>query len=271
MLKDAQSWMWVPLAVKGRVIAVIGLAHPKQGYFKSHHADMAMTLANQAAITLVNAELFEDAQSLAILQERQRLARNLHDAVNQSLFSAGLIAEVLPDLWEQDQDDARRSLEDLRNLTRGAIAEMRMLVSELRPLALINNNLRDLLHQLADAFTGRTNIPVTVTITGEDILSSNVQVVAYRICQEGLNNIAKHAAASHVKIKLKYTASKVDMQIQDDGCGFNSNLSVPGHYGLSMMNERAEAVGAKLEIMSRPGKGTAIIFRWQETSKQENA
>jgi len=270
MFKEARSWTWVPLAVKGRIIAVIGLAHSDQDYFTARHADMAMTLANQAAITLVNAELFEDAQSLAILQERQRLARNLHDAVNQSLFSAGLIAEVLPALWEQDQEDARRSLEDLRNLTRGAIAEMRMLVSELRPLALIDNNLSDLLHQLADAFTGRTNIHVAVTMTGEDMLSSNMQVVVYRICQEGLNNIAKHAAASRVKIKLQFTAGKVDMHIQDNGRGFDSNLSLPGHYGLSMMNERAEAIGAKLEIMSRPGKGTAIIFRWQETSKQES-
>ena len=271
MLKGAQSWMWVPLVVKGRIIAVIGLAHAERGYFKAHHADMAMTLANQAAITLVNAELFEDAQSLAILQERQRLARNLHDAVNQSLFSAGLIAEVLPALWEQDQEDARNSLEDLRHLTRGAIAEMRMLVSELRPLALIDNNLSDLLHQLADAFTGRTNIRVDITITGEDILSSDVQVAVYRICQEGLNNIAKHAAASRVKIKLHYTAGKVDMHIQDNGRGFAPNLSVPGHYGLSMMNERAEAVGAKLEIMSRPVKGTAIIFRWQETSAEKES
>jgi PAS domain S-box-containing protein len=271
MLKDARSWMWVPLAVKGRVIAVIGLAHSEQDYFKARHADMAMTLANQAAITLVNAELFEDAQALAILQERQRLARNLHDAVNQSLFSAGLIAEVLPGLWEQDQEDARRSLEDLRNLTRGAIAEMRMLVSELRPLALIDGNLSDLLHQLADAFTGRTNIHVALTITGEDILISQVQVVVYRICQEGLNNIAKHAAASRVKIKLQYTAGKVDMHIQDNGRGFDSNLSLPGHYGLSMMYERAETIGAKLEIMSKPGKGTEISLHWQETPKQENA
>ena len=178
---------------------------------------------------------------------------------------------MLPALWEQDQEDARRSLEDLRNLTRGAIAEMRMLVSELRPLALIDNNLSDLLHQLADAFTGRTNIRATVTITGEDILNSNVQVVVYRICQEGLNNIAKHAAASRVKLKLQYSAGKVDMHIQDNGRGFDSNLSLPGHYGISMMNERAEAIGAKLEIMSRPGKGTALIFRWQDTSKQENA
>ena len=148
---------------------------------------------------------------------------------------------------------------------------MRMLVSELRPLALIDNNLSDLLHQLADAFTGRTNIRVDITITGEDILSSDVQVAVYRICQEGLNNIAKHAAASRVKIKLHYAAGKVDMHIQDNGRGFAPNLSVPGHYGLSMMNERAEAVGAKLEIMSRPGKGTAIIFRWQETSAEKES
>jgi two-component system nitrate/nitrite sensor histidine kinase NarX len=271
MLKDAQSWMWVPLAVKGRVIAVIGLAHSEQDYFKARHAGMAMTIANQAAIALVNVELFGAAQSLAILQERQRLARNLHDAVNQSLFSAGLIAESLPGLWEQDQEDARRSLDDLRNLTRGAIAEMRMMVSELRPLALIDSNLGDLLHQLADAFTGRTNIHVALTITGEDILASEVQVTVYRICQEGLNNIARHAAASRVKVKLQYTAGKVDMRIQDNGRGFDANLSSPGHYGLSMMNERAQAIGAKLEIISQPGKGTEIILRWQETSKQESA
>ena len=271
MLKDAQSWMWVPLAVKGRVIAVIGLAHAKQDYFKARHAGIAMTIANQAAIALVNAELFEAAQSLAILQERQRLARSLHDAVNQSLFSAGLIAEALPDLWEQDQEDARRSLNDLRTLTRGAIAEMRMMVSELRPLALIDSNLGDLLHQLGDAFTGRTNIRVALTVTSEGVLVSEVQVSVYRICQEALNNIAKHADASRVRIKLQYTASKAELRIQDNGRGFDSNLSLPGHYGLSMMNERAEAVGAKLEIISRPGKGTEISFRWQEASKQESA
>jgi signal transduction histidine kinase len=232
---------------------------------------MAMTIANQIAITLVNAELFEDAQALAVLQERQRLARNLHDAVNQSLFSAGLIAEVLPRLWEQDQQDARRSLKDLRKLTRGAIAEMRMLVAELRPLALTESNLSDLLHQLVNAFTGRTNIPVAITVTGKDNLVSEVQVAVYRICQEALNNIAKHAAASRVRIKLKYAADRVELRIHDNGRGFDSNLGLPGHYGLSMMNERAGAVGAKLEINSEPGKGTEIILRWQVAATKENA
>jgi signal transduction histidine kinase len=134
-------------------------------------------------------------------------------------------------------------------------------------LALIDGNLSDLLHQLADAFTGRTNIHVALTITGEGILISEVQVAVYRICQEGLNNIAKHAAASRVKIKLQYTASKVDMHIHDNGRGFDSTLSLPGHYGLSMMYERAEAVGAKLEIMSKPDKGTEISLHWQEAPK----
>jgi len=270
MLKGIRSWMWIPLAVKGRMVAVIGLAHSEPDFFRSRHADMAMTLANQAAITLVNAELVEDAQSLAVLQERQRFARNLHDAVNQSLFSAGLIAEVLPQLWEQNHKEAQSSLEDLRKLIRGATAEMRMLVSELRPLALADSNLNDILHQLAYSFTGRTSIPVKVSISGDDSLVSEVQVVVYRICQEALNNIVKHANASNVIIKLQYTASKAELRIKDNGRGFDPSLDLPGHYGVSMMQERANAVHADLKIISEPGNGTEIIFYWHETLEKEN-
>ena len=124
-----------------------------------------MTITNQAAITLVNAELYENAQAFAALHERQRIAQNLHDAVNQSLFSAGLIAEVLPRLWEREPQEARRSLEDLRRLTRGAMAEMRALLAEIRPDTLIDTELEDLLLLLGNAFSGRTNVPVYVTLT----------------------------------------------------------------------------------------------------------
>jgi PAS domain S-box-containing protein len=271
LLEGMQSWMWVPLAVKNRIIGGIGVANGKPDYFTLHHASLALSAANQVAITMVNVELYEQAKTLAVFEERQRLARNLHDAVNQSLFSAGLIAEVLPRLWEQDQAEARQSIKDLLHLTRGAQAEMRALLAELRPSTLTDSNLGDLLHQLANGLIGRTNIEVTVTVEEDFILPAEVQIVFYRVCQEALLNVAKHAKAHHVEIGLRQEDGTIIMFIDDDGQGFN--VTIPkqqssGHYGLSIMNERAQAVGAQLSINSQPGQGTDIILRWAKTSIQ---
>ena len=274
LLNGVRAWMWVPLAVKGRIMGGVGLAHSEQNYFTSHHADLALTVANQAAITMVNAELYQQAQALAALQERQRLAQNLHDAVNQSLFSAGLIAEVLPRLWDRDQDLARQSLEDLRRLTRGAMAEMRALLAELRPSTLTDSDLGDLLQLLGNAFTGRTNVTATVSVTGQATLPADVQVAIYRISQEALNNIAKHADASKVEIHLKHEDASTELSIRDDGQGFDpsqltTTTTTPGHYGLSMMRERAEAIGAQLSIISQLNHGTELFIRWTEAGKKE--
>ncbi len=269
LLKGVQAWMWVPVAVKGRVIGSVGVAHAEPDYFTAHHADLALTVANQAAITMVNAELLENAQMVATQHERQRLAQELHDAVNQSLFSAGLIAEVLPRLWERNPDEGRRSLEDLRRLTRGALAEMRMLLAELRPSALTDTDLGDLLRLLGNALAGRMNIPVAVTVAGEVALPTEVQVALYHLCQEGLNNIAKHAGASRVEIHLHHEAGVVEVRLRDDGRGFDPEHTPPGHYGLSMMRERAEAVGAVLSVTSQPGHGTDITIRWAEAPEQK--
>ena len=291
LLEGVRSWMWVPLAVKGRIIGGLGVAHARRNYFTVHHAALALSMADQVAITMVNAELYEHARTLAALQERQRLAQNLHDAVNQSLFSAGLIAEVLPRLWERDPVEARQSLEDLRRLTRGALAEMRELLAELRPSVLTDSSLGDLLRQLANAFTGRTNIPVAVNIAGEHVLPAEIQVALYRICQESFNNIAKHAGASQVEIDLEYevgasvgasktnmqagapeeiAVSSVEMLIRDNGAGFNTgDIAAPGHYGLGMMHERAEAVKAQLTVTSQPGSGTEVRLCWPGTPKKE--
>jgi PAS domain S-box-containing protein len=276
LLEGVHAWMWVPLAIKGSIIGAIGVAHVEPNYFTIHHASLALTVANQAAITMVNAELYENAQALAALQERQRLARNLHDAINQSLFSAGLIAEVLPRLWEQDPHEGRQSLDDLRRLMRGAQADMRLLLAELRPSTLTDAELGDLLRLLGNALAGRTDIPVSVTITGQEalqgqkILPAHVQVALYRLCQEGLNNIAKHAGASQVDIQLNYEASAVELRIRDNGRGFDPEQAPPGHYGLSIMRERAAAMGAALSISSRPGYGTEIVVRYLETQKQKD-
>jgi len=266
LLEGMQSWMWVPLAVKNRIIGGIGVAHAALNHFTPHHADLALSVANQAAITMVNAELYEQAQELAVMEERQRLARNLHDAINQSLFSAGLIAEVLPRVWDQDQDLARSSLDDLRRLTRSAQAEMRALLAELRPSTLIDSDLDELLYLLGNALSGRIDIPVVVTATGETILPAKVQVAFYRVCQEALSNIAKHAKANRVEINLKQEGDMVELYVHDDGIGFDPDQTFSGHYGLEMMRERAESVGAHLSITSQPGHGTEHTVRWTKPS-----
>ena len=269
LLKGVRSWMWVPVAVKNRVIGSVGVAHVEGDYFTAHHANLALTVANQAAIALINAELFEHAQELAALQERQRLAQNLHDAVNQSLFSAGLIADVLPRLWDRDQDEARKSLVDLRRLTRAAQAEMRALLAELRPSALTDTDLGDLLHLLGNALSGRINIPVKVTVTKDVILPAEVQVAFYRVCQEALNNVAKHAKASQVEIDLKHEGTNIELRVHDNGKGFDAQQTLSGHYGLGMMQERAEEVGAILSITSQPHHGTELIMQWTQDPQKE--
>jgi two-component system nitrate/nitrite sensor histidine kinase NarX len=265
LLQGARAWMWAPLTAKGRMIGGLGIAHAEPDHFTPHHAALAMTMANQVATTMVNAQLYEHAQTFAKLQERQRLAQELHDAVNQSLFSAGLIAEVLPRLWEQDPEEGRRSLEDLRRLTRGALAEMRGLLAELRPAVMTGSEFGDLLRQLGNALTGRVNVPVSMSIAGEGVLPADVQIALYRLCQEALNNIAKHARASRVTIQLRYRAERVELRIQDDGRGFDPEQSPSGHSGLSMMRERAEAIGAQLSITSAPGRGATVTIHWGET------
>ncbi len=203
-----------------------------------------------------------------MLEERQRLAHDLHDAVNQTLFSASLIAEVLPRMWEKDQAEARSSLDDLRRLTRGALAEMRGLLAELQPSKLTESDLGDLLRQLGNALSGRTDIPVIVTITRKFSLPAEIQMVFYRVCQETLLNVARHAKASRIEINLQQDGDVIELRIRDNGQGFDPEQNFPGHNGLRMMKERVEAVGALLSIESQPGHGTELILRWEKTKKE---
>ncbi len=218
---------------------------------------------------MVNTELYEQARELAVLEERQRLARDLHDAINQSLFSAGMIAEVIPRLWEKDQDLARRSLKDLHRLTRSAQAEMRVLLAELRPSTLVDTDLDELIKHLGYALSGRVDIPVEISTSGNINIPSGSKIVFYRICQEALNNIAKHAKASRVKIEIQQDGPELTLRIHDDGRGFDQNQTTPGHYGLQMMQERAESVGARLTVTSKPGQGTELSLEWEDPAIKE--
>ena len=200
----------------------------------------------------------------AITAERTRLARDLHDAVTQTLFSASLIAEVLPDLWEMDEAEARKSNEELRQLTRGALAEMRTLLLELRPAALTQARFPDLIKQLSEAVIGRARLPVRIEKTGEYEMPPEVKVAYYRIAQESLNNIVKYARATQVEIRLNLECCNVHMEIKDDGIGFDPSSIRPTSLGMHIMRERADAIRAHLKISSTPGEGTQVCLDWNE-------
>jgi len=260
----SRSALAVPLKVKEATIGVLDVESDRLNAFDESDMVMLQSLADQAAIAIENARLYEHARELAIVEERQRLARDLHDAVTQTLFSASLIAEVLPRIWEHNPDEGGRRLEEIRELTRGALAEMRTLLLELRPAALVEAELGDLLRQLAESITGRARVPVTVEIEGQRSLPVEVKVALYRIAQEALNNVAKHSGASQATVSLFRGPRQVQLCVSDDGRGFDPASIPPESLGLGIMRERAETIGATLEIESQAGQGTKVLVLWKD-------
>jgi PAS domain S-box-containing protein len=208
--------------------------------------------------------LAQQLKERTAMEERNRLARDLHDAVSQTLFSASIIADVLPKLWERNPDEGRRRLEEIRQLTRGALAEMRTLLLELRPVALKDAELGDLLKQLGESINGRARIPVKVNLEGRCILSPEVKTALYRIAQEALNNVAKHSGASQAIVDLICREDNVRMVISDNGKGFLRQNVKGQSLGLGIMGERAKEINAQVEIESTPGEGTSITVNWPQ-------
>lgn len=258
------AFLSVPLATKEEAYGALSLYFRQPRPVMDDDVALATVFADQTALAIENARLRTQAEQAAVLEERQRLARDLHDAVTQTLFSATLISEVIPDLWPVDPSAAQRRLEQLRRLTRGALAEMRILLAELRPGALTDLALADLLRQLADATAGNTQAEVAVTVDGVPTrtLPPDAQVTIYRIAQEAVSNAVKHARATRIALTLHGTLDGVLLRIHDDGQGFDPATIPAGHLGLSIMRERAAAVGACLRIASDPGNGTEIEIEW---------
>jgi signal transduction histidine kinase len=212
--------------------------------------------------TKIEEELAEKAAAEAVTADRTRLARDLHDAVTQTLFSASLTAEVLPELWDMDVNEAKKTTEELRQLTRGALAEMRTLLLELRPAALTQTRLSDLIKQLCEAFIGRSRLPIQLNIEGDCELPPEVQVAVYRIAQESLNNVFKYARAAQVNVSLFLFPAGLRFEVCDNGVGFDMSIVKPASLGMRIMNERAEAIGADFHISSTLGSGTCVELNW---------
>jgi len=253
-----------PLVVKDEVYGTLVLYYEHRHIFSEEALSLMSTYCNQAALAVENARLYAQIEREAVTAERNRIAHDLHDSVTQTLFSASMIADILPRLWKRNQPEAERRLQEIRELTRGALAEMRTLLLELRPTALSNVPLSELLQQLADAVVGRARLPIQVEIQGAAELGIDVRIAFYRIAQEALNNVAKHAEATNATILLVTHPGQAELLIRDDGCGFAIDQISGKCLGLAIMRERADEIGAQLTIRTHPGQGTIIHVSWHK-------
>jgi ligand-binding sensor domain-containing protein/signal transduction histidine kinase len=276
-----ETWWFrglVALGLAGLLVGAYGLRvrsiQARSRRLEAQVEERTAELRREAEQRLRAEEALRQAETeKAVTAERGRLARELHDAVTQTLFSASLVAEALPNSWERDRQEGRQLLQDLRQLSRGALAEMRTLLLELRPAALVETSMEDLLRQLAEAAMGREGFPITVTVEGDCSLPPDVHVALYRITQEALHNVAKHARASRTTVSLVCARSPsptndesgsrtVTLSIGDDGRGFDPEQIPPERLGLGIMRERADAIGAELRIQSERECGTEITVVW---------
>jgi signal transduction histidine kinase len=255
------SYLAAPIQLEGRVMGVINLFRDQP--FQVKDSERLGAFAEQAAIALRNARLFWNTTALAALEERQRLARDLHDSVTQTLFSASVIAETIMRCWQTDPARVEALLPRLHQLSTGALAEMRVLLLELRPSALEHASMADLLKQLVQSVRSRKSLEIDLTIDNGPELPFAIKEGLYRIAQEALNNVVKHSLATAVEIHMisDPEAAVVDLTIRDNGTGFDPAARQPASLGVSIMHERAAEIGALLQLDSQPHAGTTIHVR----------
>ena len=253
----------VPMVARAEVVGVLGIARRHDApAFSESETKVAQTAAEALAAVVESERLHRRETRQAAADERQRLARELHDAVTQSIYSATLIAEALPEVWEREPSAGLRNLETLRRLVHGALAEMRTLLFELRPEALRAAPLDGLLERLGVALSGQAQISVEVRVEEDVELPIDVKIAMYRVTQEALSNIAKHARAQQVTVSLRADAAGATLRVQDDGRGFDPSAVAPDGMGLRIMRERLDQIGATIDIDSAPGRGSTLFVTW---------
>src|SRR5919202_1561161 len=253
------SLMWVPLIVRDRPIGLLSLTSPRFDAFSPRDATLALAIARQAAVAIENARLHERARQAAGLEERQRLAREMHDSVTQSLYGISLYAEAAGRaLADGESESAAANMREIGETTREALAETRLLLFELRPPLLEEQGLAAALRTRLQAVESRAGLEVEFECHGQGRLALDQEQELFRLAQEALNNVLKHAHARRVQVCLELAADRAVLEVADDGAGFEPALGGGGGFGLPGMRERAERLGGTLQIESAPGAGTRV-------------
>jgi PAS domain S-box-containing protein len=260
-IEYARSWMGIPLIYRRKLIGLLSLDHEDPNRFNEHDARLVLAFADQAALAIENARLYQRAQDLAALEERQRLARELHDSVSQAIYGIALGAQTARALLERDPSKAAEPLDYILSLAEAGLAEMRALIFELRPESLEVEGLTAALTKQAAAVQARHAIQVETQLCDEPQAPVEMKESLYRVAQEALQNVVKHAHASRIDLRLSQESETLTLEVRDNGEGFDTGASYPGHLGLNSMRERISQVGGEMVIESAPGHGSYICAR----------
>jgi len=259
--RDVRSWMAAPFVVKERVIGWLVVSHNEPGRYTEGDLAVARAMANQAAVALENARLFEEAQQAASLEERQRLARELHDSVSQALYGIALGARTAREQLAREPAKAVEPVDYVLSLAEAGLAEMRALIFELRPESLASEGLVAALDKQVAATRARFAFDVESSLCDEPEVPIETKEALYRIAQEALHNVVKHAKARHASVSLQSNDGALTLAVHDDGIGFDPDADYAGHLGLHSMRERAMKAGGELTVASGPGSGTTVQVR----------
>lgn len=249
-----------PLMAKGKIVGAIELGSHALRKVTPEELSLLTAIGHQIGVAVENARLYEEAQQLAVVKERSRLARDLHDSVTQALYGVTLCAEAgMRQLTLGDAALASNQLREIRMTTEEALREMRLLIFELRPPKLTRDGLVAALQARLEAVEERVGLTTALEVGGNGGLSPEMEASLYRVAQEALSNVLKHARASHVSVRLEQGAQAAVLEIADDGTGFNVvSARECGGFGLTSMEERVARLGGTLLVESKPGRGTRI-------------
>ncbi|WP_433084799.1 GAF domain-containing protein [Dactylosporangium sp. CA-052675] len=258
---EMADFLGMPIVDGREILGELFLANKRGGPFDAADEELLRLLAAHAAIAIVNARLYERARELSIVEERQRIARELHDAVTQKLFSLRLTAEAAAALVERDPARAAAELDVVRRLAAEATDELKSIVVGLRPIDLAGDGLAAALRRQAELLDRVHEAEVTFAADRVPRLPAAREEAAYRVAQEALHNALRHASAARVSVRLRRSGSGVVLTVTDDGRGFDPRGDLPRpRLGLASMRERARAAGGRLLVRSAPGGGTVVTM-----------
>lgn len=258
-MPDARSEMVIPMIASDEVLGVVSVQSREKGRFTEDDSRIFKTLVDLIAVALQNARLYVQAPQIAVLEERSRVARELHDSVSQALYGIVLGAQTAESLLHSHKyDQLPDAIDYVLSLAKAGLDEIRASIFDLRPLLLQERGLIFAVDGQAQLLQSRHGITINVDLCSEPDAPFTVKDAVYRILREAMHNIVKHAHATCVELKMSYLNGVVAFEIEDDGVGFSSMAESNGGYGLQTMQERAHALDGVLIIDSAPGKGTRI-------------